>query len=52
VTESVSAELTANMQLEELWLAEPGTVQGVTVSTGTRPGTFLVLGKKLCPFAQ
>jgi len=50
VTESVSAELTANMQLEEQWLAQPGMVQHVTVPTSTRLGTFLVNGKKLRSF--
>ena len=50
--ESVSAELTANMQLklEEQCLAQPGTVKDVTVFTSTGLGTFLVYRKKLCPF--
>jgi hypothetical protein len=52
VTESVSAELTANMQLEleEQWLAQPATVKDVTVSTSIRLGTFLVYGKTFCTF--
>lgn len=52
MTESVSAELTANMQLEleEQCLAQPATVKDVTVCTSTRLGTVLVYGKKLRPF--